>query len=294
MNSVLGNKKAIVVLLGPALLVFVGVMVIPVVWSFAYSLYTGNVIRGFTFVGFDNFVRLFNDDEAHEAFFFTLKYSVVVTAAQIVLGYALALLYVFVLKKSSTFVRTMVFFPVVLPTVAVSLLFSRFFQFAPQEGPINSLLKFLGADTIDFMATGPGSFLVLVLMDLWRSQGFYAVLLYAGLIDIPDEILDSARVDGAKGGKLLRHIILPMSLPVLLSSVVFSFNSSLKVFDSVLALTRGGPGNDTTPLNLFMYKTSFLYSDYGYGSTIAILITVLCLVVTLFIFRSSRRDLTKD
>jgi multiple sugar transport system permease protein/raffinose/stachyose/melibiose transport system permease protein len=294
MESVLRNKKAVAVLLGPALIFFIGVIVVPVIWSFVYSLYTGNVIRGFTFVGAANFSRLWSDPEAHQAFWFTLKYSVVVTAGQILLGYALALLYVFVLRRASTLVRTMVFFPVVLPTVSVSLLFSRFFQYAPTDGPINSLLKTIGAQHIDFFATGGTSFLVLVLMDLWRTQGFYAVLLYAGLVEIPDSVIDAARVDGAGGWRLVRHVVVPMSLPVLFSAVIFSFNSSLKVFDSVLALTHGGPGSDTTPLNLFMYKTSFLSTDYGYGSTIALLITGVCLVVTLVIFRSSRRDLTKD
>ena len=80
---------------------------------------------------------------------------------------------------------------------------------------------------------------------------------------------------------------------MLLSSIIFSINGTLKVFDSVLALTNGGPGNTTTPLTLYMFQTSFAYGDYGYGSTIALLLTVLCLIVTLFIFRSARRDLTK-
>ena len=80
---------------------------------------------------------------------------------------------------------------------------------------------------------------------------------------------------------------------MLLSSIIFSLNSAFKVFDSILALNNGGPGTATTPLNLYMFQTSFIYSDYGYGSTLAMLITVLCLSVTLLIFRSSRRDLTK-
>ena len=100
-------------------------------------------------------------------------------------------------------------------------------------------------------------------------------------------------MDGATGWRLIRHIILPLSAPVLLSSVVFSINGTLKVFDSVLALTNGGPGSDTTPLTLYMFRTAFSYGDYGYGSTIASLLTVVCLGVSLIIFRFSRRDLTK-
>jgi multiple sugar transport system permease protein/raffinose/stachyose/melibiose transport system permease protein len=118
------------------------------------------------------------------------------------------------------------------------------------------------------------------------------VLLFAGLLDIPDDIIESARIDGAQRWRLFRHIILPLSLPILLSSIIFSINGTIKVFDSVLALTGGGPGNSTTPLTLYMYRTAFAFSDYGYGSTIALLLTIMCLVVTVFIFRSARRDIT--
>src|SRR5690606_35927029 len=98
------------------------------------------------------------------------------------------------------------------------------------------------------------------------------------------------RLDGATGWSLVRHIVLPLSLPVLLSAIIFSINGTLKVFDSIIALTNGGPGNATSPLTLYMFQTSFSYGEYGYGSTIALLLTMICLVVTVFIFRSSRRD----
>ncbi|MEU1161907.1 hypothetical protein ABZ372_14675 [Streptomyces sp. NPDC005921] len=84
-----------------------------------------------------------------------------------------------------------------------------------------------------------------------------------------------------------------MSFPVLMSSLIFSINGTLKAFDSIVALTNGGPGNATTPLTLYMFQTSFTYGDYGYGSTIALLLTVVCLLVTLVVFRLSRRDLTE-
>jgi multiple sugar transport system permease protein/raffinose/stachyose/melibiose transport system permease protein len=187
-----------------------------------------------------------------------------------------------------------VFFPVVLPTVAIALLFQRLFEAAPTTGPVNSLIMLLGGESIDWFGMPAASFWIVILMDLWRSMGFYAVLLYAGLVDIPEELIESARIDGASGWKLVRTIIIPLTLPVLLSSIIFSINGTLKVFDTVIALTAGGPGNATTPLTLYMFRTSFAYGDYGYGSTIALMLTILCLVFTVFIFRSTRRDLTKE
>lgn len=293
MNNVFGSRKAIWVFIGPALLIYTVVMIIPVIWSMGYTLFSGSVITGFTFTGLDNFTRMVSDPKVGEALWFTVRYAIILTIGQILVGYSLALIYVFWLKKASSLVRTLVFFPVVLPTVAVSLLFQKMFEVAPQLGPVNEIMAFIGLAPVDWFGSADTAFLVVVIMDIWRSMGFYAVLLYAGLLDIPEEIMESARLDGASGWALIRRIILPLSLPVLLSTIIFSINGTLKVFDSVLALTNGGPGSSTTPLTLYMFRTAFSYGDYGYGSTIAVLLTVVCLLVTVFIFRSARRDLTK-
>jgi raffinose/stachyose/melibiose transport system permease protein len=293
MDKVLGDKRAILTLLGPALLVYSLIMVVPIVWSLGYTVQDGNPISGFTFSGANNFTRFFQDPDAWKAIGFTLRYALVLTVLQVGVGFILALLYVFWLRKASGMIRTIVFFPVVLPTVAVALLFQRLFEAAPTTGPVNSLLNAFGLQSVDWFGTPAASFWIVILMDLWRSMGFYAVLLYAGLVDIPDELLESARIDGASGWSLVRQIVLPLSLPVILSSLIFSINGTLKVFDSVVALTNGGPGNATTPLTVYMFQTSFTYGDYGYGSTIALMLTILCLLFTVFIFRSTRRDLTK-
>jgi multiple sugar transport system permease protein/raffinose/stachyose/melibiose transport system permease protein len=293
MKSVLGDRRAILILLGPALLVYTLIILVPILWSLGYTFFSGSIVSGFTFAGFSNFVKFFQDPTAWSAVLFTIKYAVVVTVGQVLIGYLFALLYQFVLKKGSSIVRTLVFFPVVLPTVAVALLFQQFFETAPATGPVNGLLESVGVGGVDWFANPGSAFWVIVIMDIWRSMGFYAVLLYAGIVDIPDELVESARIDGASGWKLIRNIILPLSLPVLLSSVIFSINGTLKVFDSVLALTNGGPGSGTTPLTLYMFQEAFTYGDYGYGSTIAFMLTILCLLVTIFIFRAQRRDLTK-
>ncbi|SDY77445.1 carbohydrate ABC transporter permease [Herbiconiux ginsengi] len=292
MKSVLGDRKAIVLLLTPALLVYTLIMLVPVLWSLGLTFFEGSPLGGFEFAGFDNFIRLFSDSAVWEALWFTIRYAILVTLFQVVLGYGLALLYNFVLRKSSVLVRTLVFFPVVLPTVAVSLLYQKIFQSAPTDGLVNELLVNVGLGSVDWLGAGTTAFVVIVIMDVWRSIGFYGILIFSGLLDIPDEIIESSRLDGASGFRLFRHIVLPMSLPIVFASFIFSINGTIKVFDSVFALTGGGPGDSTTPLTLYMYRTAFQYSDYGYGSTIALLLTMICLVVTLFIFRSSRRDIT--
>src|SRR5689334_23197201 len=125
MRSVLGDRRALTVLLGPALLVYTLVMLVPMGWSLGYTFFTGNVIEGFSFGGLHNFEKLWHDPRTLSALWFTVKYAVVITVAQVLFGYLLSLLYVFVLRKSSALVRTLVFFPVILPTVAVALMFQK-------------------------------------------------------------------------------------------------------------------------------------------------------------------------
>ena len=289
MKRVFGDRKTIIILLAPTLVLYVGLKLVPVAWSLGLSFFEGNTLRGFEFVGVDNFAKFFQDPAGIQSLWVSIIFAVLATAGQIVFGYLLALLYVFVLRKGSAFLRTAVFFPMVLPTVAVALPFKSFVAVGDNQGPVNDVLNFLGLGSVEFLASTVGTMGVALAMTWWSSMGFYAVLLYTGLLDIPDEVIESARIDGANGIRLVRHIVLPLSLPILISSIIFSFNSTLKVFDSLLALNGGGPGTSTAPLTLYMYRTAFEYAEYGYGSTIALVLTILCLVFTLAVFRSSSK-----
>ncbi|GAE36004.1 carbohydrate ABC transporter permease [Halalkalibacter akibai] len=292
MNTVLQDRKAIFLFIGPAMILYLLILLIPTFWSIGYSFFEGSPIRGFEFVGISNYLEVFSDRNFKNSLGLSIKYAALVTTGQVVLGLALALLFVFYLKKASFLVRTLVFFPVILPAVAVAEMFSKLFEFSPQLGLINSLLASLSLDMLvqPWLAQGDTAFAVLVIMDIWKSMGFYAVILFAGLIDIPEDVLEAAKLDGAKGLTLVYNIVLPMIRPILISAVIFSLNGTLKVFETAVALTGGGPGNSTTMLTMYMYDTSFTYSQYGYGSTIAVYLLLLCLGVTLLVYRFARKD----
>lgn len=292
METMLRDRRAILAFVGPALLIYSLIILVPIVWSLGYTVFEGNVIAGFQFVGLHNYASIFSDPTFWQAFLFTIKYAVVVTIGQVGIGLLLSLLYVFYLKKSSPLIRTLVFFPVVLPTVAVAELFKKIFEIVPTYGLVNSLLHVVHLDAWiqPWLGQGGSAFWVIAIMDIWRSMGFYGVLLFAGLVDIPGEIFESAKIDGAAGWRLVRHVVLPLLAPILFSSFIFSINGTLKVFDTVLALTGGGPGQATTPLTLDMFNTAFVNGEYGYGSTVATALAIMCLFVTLLIFRSARQD----
>ncbi|MBO8140908.1 MAG: sugar ABC transporter permease [Firmicutes bacterium] len=292
MEKVLRDRKAILIFVGPALLLYVLVLLVPIGWSVVYTFYDGSPITGFRYVGMANFARLFRDQTFLRSFWFTTRYALLVSGGQIVMGLLLALLYHFYLKRASSIVRTLVFFPVVLPTVAVAQMFQKFFEITPQYGLVNAILAVLRLEQLvqPWLGQGSTAFWVLVIMDIWKAMGFYAVLLYAGLIEIPEELIEAARLDGASGWSLVRFMIVPLLTPVLVSSLIFSLNGTLKVFDSVVALTGGGPGTTTTPLTLYMYKAAFTYNEYGYGSAVAVLLTLYSLLFTLLIYRRARQN----
>jgi ABC-type sugar transport system permease subunit len=262
------------------------------VWSTIYTFYEGSPISGFEFVGLDNYLNLFKDSDFLSSLWLSLKYMVFVSAGQVILGLCLALLFVFYIKRYSTLIRTLIFFPVVLPAVAVSQLFAKLFEIAPQMGLVNSLLTFINLETLvqPWLGQGDTAFWVLVTMDIWKSLGFYAVILFTGLVDIPEDVLEAAKLDGAKGWKLTQFIVLPLLKPVLISAIVFSLNGTIKVFESAVALTNGGPGNSTTTLSIYMYNNAFTYNQYGYGSTIAVFLLLLSLLITLIVFKFAKND----
>ncbi|MCA9953000.1 MAG: sugar ABC transporter permease [Anaerolineales bacterium] len=290
MKNVLSNRFSIAVFLGPALLLYTFILLIPIGWALGFTVFKGSPISGFEFVGLDNYTRIISDKAVWNAVRFGLKYAIVVTSGQIILGLILSIIYVFYLKNKSAWIRTLVFFPVVLPTVAVAQIFSKLFAIAPQYGLINSILAAVGLESLvqAWLGQGGSAFWVIAIMDIWRAMGFYAILLYAGVIDIPSDLIEAAKIDGASDSQIAQKVVVPLLKPVLIAAIIFSLNGTLKVFDTILALTNGGPGTATSPLTVYFYKVAFSFGQYGYGSTIAVLLTVISLVATLLVLGFSR------
>ncbi|MDY3919426.1 MAG: sugar ABC transporter permease [Candidatus Limivivens sp.] len=282
MKKVLGNKKAIALFVIPGLILYVGIVILPVVWSFGYSLYSGTPGLDWKFSGIRNYQKLFIDSRFKTALMVNLKYILYTMLGQVIMGLILALIFRFGLKKFKNSVRTIAFFPVILPTVAVGQLWAKIYEIQPNYGLLNSLLDAVGLDNlvqpwIGQASTALGS---LSAMDIWVSMGFYAVIFYGGLLDISDDVIEAARIDGCSFWKMFQRIIFPLLKPVTITCLVFSFAGTVKMFESAMALTGGGPGNATTSLSMYMYNVAFSYGNVGYGSAIAIVIFIICIIGT--------------
>ncbi|MDO5423298.1 MAG: sugar ABC transporter permease [Eubacteriales bacterium] len=282
MKKVLGSKKAIALFVVPGLILYVGIVFVPVIWSFGYSLFSGTPGLDWRFTGLKNYQKLFLDSRFKTALIVNLKYILYTMLGQVVLGLGLALIFRFGLKRFKNTFRTIAFFPVILPTVAVGQLFAKIYEIQPHYGLLNSLLSNIGLQNLVQPWIGQQSTALpaLSVMDIWVSMGFYAVIFYGGLLDISDDVMEAAKIDGCGFWKMFRTIIFPLLRPVTITCLVFSFAGTVKMFESATALTGGGPGNATTSLSMYMYNVAFSYGNVGYGSAIAIVIFLICVIGT--------------
>ena len=262
MKRVLANKKAIALFVVPGFVLYTILVIVPVIWSLYYSLFSGSPGLQWEFVGFDNYVKLFHDKNFLNSLAVNAKYISVVMIGQVGLGLLLALMFRFWLKRCKTIVRTLVFFPVVLPTVAVGQLFAKIYEIQPNYGLLNSFLDAVGLSNLvqPWIGQESTALWALCVMDIWVAMGFYSVIFYGALLDIPEDILEAARIDGAGSFQMFKSILLPLLRPMIITSLVFSFSGTVKMFESALALTNGGPGTATESLSMYMYDVSCTYN----------------------------------
>ncbi|WP_077533321.1 carbohydrate ABC transporter permease [Massiliimalia massiliensis] len=292
MEKILRDKKAILVFILPAIIAYTAVVFFPMCQSFYFTFFEGTPNVNFEFVGLQNYAKLFGDVNFKESFLTTMQYFFVTGGGWIVFGLIVALMLQYGLNHFSNAARTIIYLPVVIPGVAAAALFSKVLEVTPTYGLLNSLLDVMGLDSLIRGWTGDSAtaMWMVCLVDLWKGIGYYTIIFYAGLINVPPEVEEAARIDGAGKLTTIWKIVLPLLKPVTIMCVVLAIMNSLKVYDMPLVLTDGGPGRVTTVLSIYMYKIAFTKWQYGYGSTIAIVMLVLTIVLTQVVMRLDRKE----
>jgi raffinose/stachyose/melibiose transport system permease protein len=264
----------------PALALIVAARYVPTVaggW-YAFTEWDG-ISASAEYIGLDNFREIFRDPSARGALQHTLQlaFSYVIAVNVIGLGLALALNRA---VKSRNVIRALYFAPVVMSPLAVSYVWQFIFGF---DGPLNKLLAALGLEEWQRAWLGDPTWAIwtIFVVLVWQFAGLAMVMYLAGLQGIPEELDEAAAVDGASAFRRFRKITLPLLAPAITVSVTLSLIFGLGVFDQVLALTGGGPVDATETLATQIYKQTFAFGRYGYGTAYALLLTVL---ITIFAF----------
>ncbi|MEH1163918.1 sugar ABC transporter permease [Micromonospora sp. CPCC 205539] len=264
----------------PAALIYGVLFALPTVTSFYFSLTRWSIFDS-RFIGLDNYVTFFREPALLSGLTHTLIYAVVTSGLKVVLGLLLAVLLTSQIVARG-YLRSVVFFPVLVSTIGVGLTFTVLMN--PERGLINQALSVLGVDGPGWLTDPRYALLSVALVDVWKGVGLATLIYIAGIVSIPQEYFEAAKVDGASAWDTFRRIVLPLARPATATVILLSLIGGLRSFDLIWAMTRGGPGFTTDVIASVIYKQ---YQAGFYGLSTAGNV-VLFLVVTAIVLPLSR------
>jgi multiple sugar transport system permease protein len=238
------------------------------------------------FIGLDNYRLALSASETYSTFITTIQLMVIGLVIQIPLGIFLAVT-LHQNLKGSRFFRSVLIVPMLLTPVAVGLIFR--FMFDTDIGIINWALSLIGSDGYNWLGARTSALIAIVIVDSWQSVPFVMLLVVAALATIPTSIYEAALVDGANKFQVFFRITLPLIVPTLLVLTMIKIMDFLKLFDTLFILTRGGPGNDTTTLGLWTYKTGFVFLEMSRAAALGVIILFITMPVY-FLWRKSAKS----
>lgn len=275
------NRNLKIVFIAPAVLLTLVLLAFPLLYTMYMSMHawSGSAVRPPTPAGFQNFMLLLTTDVRFmDAVGRTLLFTFVTVTVEVVLGYLMAL----ILRrpfKGERLMRTVILLPVVATPVAISMAWLLIFD--PTIGVGNQFLGMLGLPLQQFLGDTQHALWWLMLVDVWQWTPMLGLILLAGLTSLPEEPYEAAIVDGASGWQRFRFITFPLMMPALFAAVVLRLVDSLKTFDIIYTMTRGGPGYATETLNTYGFMQAFEYTNFGMASAVIILFIIIVLVITL-------------
>jgi multiple sugar transport system permease protein len=262
----------------PAILFFTLYVIAPIFQSMWYSLFAWDGIGAKEWIGFANYIELLDDDR-----FYTSLKNNVIWLALFMLAVPIGLFVALFLNQTimgMRFYKSMFFFPFVISQVVVGLIFSWFYN--PNFGIIGQIWNFFGAEAPSILGDEDLVTYGIIFAGLWPQVSYCMILYLTGLNNVSQDQIEAGRLDGAKGWRMLRHVILPQLWPATFLAIVITVIGALRSFDMIAIMTQGGPYGSSNVLSYFMFETAL--SEYGfrmgYGSAIAV---ILFLIMLLFI-----------
>lgn len=278
-----------VALVGPVFLVFSIIVLIPFVLGMYYSFTDWNGVSGtIEWVGLSNFIQIFNDSQFKASFLFTVKFTLVSVFLTNLLGFSLALILTQKLKTKNL-LRTVFFMPNMIGGLLLGFIWQ--FIFVKVFASIGELTNF-SLFQLPWLGDAETAFWGIVIVSVWQGAGYIMIIYIAALINIPSELVEAARIDGANSWNLLKHITLPLIRPAITISLFLTIAWSFKIFDLNFSLTGGGPFKSTESLAINIYTEAFVNNRYGLGSAKAFLFFIIVATITTFqVFYTKRKEI---
>lgn len=276
-------------LLAPAVVALLALTVYPFIYSVYISFFSFKGGRTFEFIGVDNYARLLRDGQFWNSIQVVSLYTVCVVAIELVLGMALALFFTQPMRLRNLW-RSLMIVPMMLTPVVIGVIWRLMYD--PNFGIFAYLLRSIGLPPIEWLSRGNWAFIAVVLVDVWNWTPFMFLIILAGLESLPIEPFESAQIDGASRLQILRYLTLPLLTPTLLVALLIRSMDAMRIFDHIYIMTMGGPGAATEVASLYLYKTAFKFSDFGYAAAglfvLLILITALSRFYVRFLGKENR------
>lgn len=246
----------------PAGIIYFALFLLPTIMSFFFSMTRWDLVE-WDYIGFDNYKTFFSESSLNIGFRNTLIYAVVTCGLKVVLGLLLGVALTSGLRIKG-YLRSVVFFPTLLSTIAVGIAFSSMMH--PSQGLINKSLALAGIVGPDWLGDTNIALLSVALVDVWKGVGMATVIFIAGIMSIPEDYYEALQIDGGNAWDRFWHITNPLVAPAMNSVIILSFIGGLRSFDLVWAMTKGGPGFSTDLIASIIYKQ---YQGGFYGLSTA-------------------------
>ena len=260
----------------------------PILFSLLLSFFYWDIFKPMKFAGLANYQWLFEDEVAGAAFKNTILFAVATVVTQNILGFTLALSVRNILNKYFRFFfRSVFFLPLLMSGATISVFMS--YMFNSDFGVVNYYLSLIGISQIAWLTSTQVALITTVIIYVWQHIGFAFILFLGAFSTMPQEVLDAAKVDGAKGLKKIWHIYLPLVSPTLFFASVIGFIHAVQVFDQPYILTRGGPGDSNRTAVMLIYDVAFQDLEFGYGSAIAFALFLIIFAATLIQFWAQKK-----
>lgn len=277
MNKVMSNKGVIALYVLPSLILILSIIYIPIVLTGYYGLMDWDGVSAMSFIGLDNYVVLMKDDAFWNSFYHSFLFAVLS-----ILSLAVYMLVSLILAgniKGAGLLRKIYLIPMLLSSVAIAQLWLKIYH--PTNGMLNTFLESLGMQNTPAWLSDTRFVLgALFIPILWQYAGFYILIYYAALKNIPASLVEAARIDGANARQIALKIKLPLISEVVKVTIVLAAVGSLKYFDLIYVMTDGGPNGASEVMASYMYHKAFRGFDFGYGSAIGFFLLIICMVAT--------------
>lgn len=281
------------IMMAPAITVLSIIAVYPILrtfWLSIHEMVLTDPTSGYPFVGLDNYIKIFQDKRAIASIVFTLKFTVCTVFFELIIGFGAALIMNNTFKGRGI-VRAAILVPWAIPTSVSALMWK--FIYNDQYGMFNDILSRL--HIIDsykaWLSTSNGSFMALIITDVWKTAPYMALLILAGLQMVPDELYESAKIDGANVFQRFFSITLPVVKGTVLVALLFRTLDAFRVFDLVSVMTGGA--NGTESVSLYAYNNLMKFLDFGYGSALAVMIFIVVFIISMIYMRLMGDKLTE-